>query len=110
MAIGTPVGLGTNSVLSAGITVVITVGTAVAAGDTVIVGGGAAVAAGALASVADSRGNTYTVNVSAAVLKGHGVASSVIATGLQVGDTITLTFTTSGSTVRGGWAASVSGL
>jgi hypothetical protein len=109
VAIGTPVGLGTNSLFNTGSTVVITLGVAVSAGDFVIVGAGGS-ANGVITGVTDSKGNTYAVDKTDATLRGNGIASSKIGTALAVSDTITVTFTTSASSRRHAWAASVSGL
>jgi hypothetical protein len=106
---GTPVGLGTNSVFNTGNTVVITLGTAVIVGDFVIVGAGGS-ANGVVTGVTDSKGNTYAVDKTDATLRGNGLASSKIATALAIGDTITVTFTTSASSRRHAWALSDSNL
>lgn len=75
---------------------VITVGATIAAGNLLSVvairGNGTS---DALATVTDSKGNTYTVDKND-VFPGNenlAVASSVLATGLGVGDTITMTWT-----------------
>lgn len=79
----------------------LTVTAAVSAGKVVAVGSasGNDLTTGdySLSSVADTRGNTYTVHATAnrGLNIYAGCASSVLTTGLQVGDTITLTFTAS---------------
>lgn len=97
---------GTSSVL----TLVLTVGAAGAAlGDLVVV---YAVQGGSrtLSSVSDSRGNTWTVAKTLANGSSHGtaIASSLLATALVSGDTITLTW--SGTGRGAGIALEFSGL
>jgi hypothetical protein len=106
---GTPVGIGSNSASSVGNTLAITVGTAVAVGEHVVGGCGAS-ASGVPTGVTDSRGNTYQLDRTDATLRANGMFSSKITTALQVGDTITITYTTSASGVRLAWAARSPGL
>lgn len=109
MAYAGVTGLGTNDVSNTGTTLVITVGAAVPKGQIVWAGGGAS-ASGALASIADSRGNTWAVDKASAAVRGCGIGSSLINTAaLQIGDTITLTFTTSANGNRHGWASTATG-
>jgi hypothetical protein len=70
--------------------------TGVAAGDTVIVVGAKGLNDQAIASVADSRGNAYTVDKTFHGPSGSntaiGVASAYVSNALQPGDTITITY------------------
>jgi hypothetical protein len=71
---------------------VITVGASTTAGDRVIIAG-RAVQGGGITSVTDSRGNTYTVDKAATGTESaSSVASANLATALQSGDTITVSF------------------
>src|SRR4051794_1989163 len=87
----------------------------VAAGDTVIVVGAKGNDQQALASISDSRGNTYTVDRNFHGVAGSsmsaGVGSGYIATPLSAGDTITITYEGAGSySNRFGAAYDFSGL
>ena len=100
--------VGTGTVTTGTVTGTITVASAVAIGSTVIVGVGWEAGAGGgiptITGVTDSRGNTYTVDVSAGAAGNTTVAITIgrgaVTTALQVGDTITVTI--SGAT-RNRW-------
>lgn len=97
-------------------TVAITVGTGgVAAGDTVILTAAKGNDQAAIASVSDSRGNTYSVDANflgaAGSSMAFGVASGYVATALVSGDRITVTFQgTTGYSNRWGVAYEFAGL
>jgi hypothetical protein len=106
----------TRSVVDTGNTLALTVPAAgVSAGDTVIVVGAKGKDQEAVASVADSRGNVYTVDRTVHGAAGSGISMSIasgyIATALQPGDTITITYEgTAAYTNRFGGAYEFSGL
>lgn len=100
--------LGVNTATTATASRSITVGTPVPAGSLVVVAAAfenAAAAIPVFTSLADSRGNTYSADWDSAAGAGNGtaavgIASGVIATPLQAGDSITLTI----SATRIRWA------
>jgi hypothetical protein len=110
VAIGTPAFVTSNSNAS-GTTLPLTVPAGgVAAGSVLLIYAGAVDTAAVLSSVSDSRGNAYTVDRTRARLTNitASVASGIIVTALQSGDTITLTYTVGSG--KGAGAYSVTGL
>ena len=89
---------------------VLTVGANTTVGNMVVVAG-RALSSRTVTSVADSRGNTWTVDFNGSATTGLGVASCVVAAGKQIvsGDTITITFSASAGTTYCGCAVEFSG-
>lgn len=93
----------------------ITVTAATAVDNLIVVGHAAGGSSVIMSGVTDSRGNTYTVQVSkptdtgtAGTNPGSSIASAVCTTALQVNDTITVTL--AGTGFVGCWAAEYSGI
>lgn len=107
-SIGTPVDLGVAVYggASTSNSLDITVGTACSAGDlvVVVVGGSVPGNAGVTVSAADDRSNSYTThihNYDETHSQQSAIISSKITTGLQVGDTITVTWSVATSRLMG---------
>lgn len=116
MAVARVQALGTASGAAAATTLVITLTAATTIGNYIVVGHVAGGGSAIMSSVADSRGNTYTVHVSkpspdeglAADNPGSSVAIAKIDTAHAISDTVTITLAASGFAAA--WATEVSGV
>lgn len=93
MAIGAPTSIGSNKAFASAGTIALTCSASVAAGQFVVVFIGSDTA-GTTVTVADSKGNTYAVDVTANTTQASmaAVASAQITTPLTTSDTITATY------------------
>lgn len=115
MAIGTPADLGGKNIAASANTNTVALTTTVAAdpGDTIIVKVMSSTIGRVLSSVADSAGNTYTVDITSNDGTNDGnvyICSAPVTTQLPIGGTITATFASSLTSIRGIMAMKVSGV